>query len=142
MIAGMTRAQRTLYSALGLTGFLLFWELSLRSGLLPGSLVPLPSSIPGVLWLELLDGIWLDVVRSSLSHYSVGVLLGSTLGIAAQVQRCTCLACQVTTTNSAAGVDSLRHHLVRHKPFGRRLHHQHWCFLDQLLRQLQRSALD
>jgi len=82
MMIGMTRAQRTLYSVLGLTGFLLFWELSLRSGLLPGSLVPLPSSIPGVLWLELLDGIWFDVVRSSLSHYSVGVLLGSTLGIA------------------------------------------------------------
>lgn len=78
----MSRSRRTLASALGLAGFLLIWELALRSGLLPGSLVPLPSSIPRVLWAEISDGIWFEVVRSSLAHYSVGVLLGSVLGIA------------------------------------------------------------
>lgn len=73
--------RRSLLSAMGLGGFIVLWEVSLRSGLLPGSLVPLPSSIPPVFWFELIDGIWLEVVLSSLGHYSVGLLLGSGLGI-------------------------------------------------------------
>lgn len=77
----MTRSRRSLMSAAGLVAFVLLWELALRSGFLSGSLVPLPSSIPQVFWYELIDGIWLDVVRSSLGHYSVGLLLGSSLGI-------------------------------------------------------------
>ncbi|GHE21362.1 sulfonate ABC transporter [Halomonas urumqiensis] len=85
MSLAMSRSRRTLYSALGLVAFVLLWELALRSGLLPGSLVPLPSSIPLVFWYELADGIWLDVVRSSLGHYSVGLLIGSSLGIAVGV---------------------------------------------------------
>lgn len=85
MTSPLTRSRRTLLSAVGLSGFLLLWELSLRSGLLPGSLVPLPSAIPLVFWYELIDGIWLEVVRSSLGHYSVGLLLGSSLGIAVGV---------------------------------------------------------
>ncbi|MBB3190399.1 ABC transporter permease [Halomonas cerina] len=85
MITPLPRSRRSLLSALGLAGFLLLWELALRSALLPGSLVPLPSSIPGVLAAEISDGIWLEVVTASLSHYSVGVLLGSLLGIAVGV---------------------------------------------------------
>ncbi|GGY02101.1 ABC transporter permease [Litchfieldella qijiaojingensis] len=81
----LTRSRRSLISAQGLVGFLILWEVSLRAGLLPGSLVPLPSSIPGVLWAELIDGIWFEVVLSSLSHYSVGVALGSLLGISVGV---------------------------------------------------------
>jgi len=78
-------ARRHVLGALGLGGFLALWELALRSGALPGSLVPLPSAIPGVLWAEMADGIWFEVVRSSLSHYSIGLLLGSLLGIAVGV---------------------------------------------------------
>ncbi|MBB3140477.1 ABC transporter permease [Halomonas organivorans] len=81
----MSRSKRTLLSLCGLAGFLGLWELALRSGLLPGSLVPLPSMIPGVLWAEIADGIWLEVVTASLSHYAVGVLIGSLLGIAVGV---------------------------------------------------------
>lgn len=77
----MSRSRRILLNIAGLASFILLWELSLNSGLLPGSLVPLPSSIPVVFWYELTDGIWLEVVRSSLAHYSVGLLLGSILGI-------------------------------------------------------------
>ncbi|WP_280547010.1 ABC transporter permease subunit [Halomonas sp. 11-S5] len=77
----LSRYRRSLLGALGLAAFLLLWELALRSGLLPGSLVPLPSTIPGVLAAEIADGIWLEVVTASLAHYSVGLLLGSLLGI-------------------------------------------------------------
>ncbi|MCS4502511.1 ABC transporter permease [Arhodomonas aquaeolei] len=77
----LSRPRRVLCSALGVGVFLMLWELTLRSGLLPGTLVPLPSAIPGVLWLELSDGIWFEVVGSSLAHYSVGLLVGSVLGI-------------------------------------------------------------
>ncbi|MDI4638835.1 MULTISPECIES: ABC transporter permease [Halomonadaceae] len=77
----LSRPRRLLISALGLAGFIALWEVSLRAGLLPGNLVPLPSTIPGVFWAEIADGIWFEVVRSSLSHYAVGVAIGSLLGI-------------------------------------------------------------
>jgi len=79
--AGLSRHRRSLLGAVGLATFLLLWELALRSGLLPGSLVPLPSAIPAVLAAEISDGIWLEVVTASLAHYSVGLLVGSLLGI-------------------------------------------------------------
>ncbi|QEA38152.1 ABC transporter permease [Pistricoccus aurantiacus] len=77
----MSHYRRILLSILGVGVFVVLWEAALRSGLLPGNLVPLPSSIPGVFWAEVLDGIWLEVVISSLSHYGVGVAIGSILGI-------------------------------------------------------------
>ncbi len=81
----MRRHKRTLTSAGGLTGLILLWEAALRIGLLPGNLVPMPSDIPAEFLAELRDGIWLDVVLASLSHYSVGVLIGSVLGISVGV---------------------------------------------------------
>ncbi|SOC51870.1 NitT/TauT family transport system permease protein [Chromohalobacter canadensis] len=76
------RHRRTLISAVSLAALVALWEAALRVGWLPSNLVPLPSQIPGVLWAEVLDGIWLDVVLSSLSHYSIGLVIGSVLGIA------------------------------------------------------------
>ena len=81
----LRRSKRTLASACGLAGLILLWELSLRIGLLPGNLVPLPSGIPAEFLAELRDGIWLEVVLASLSHYSIGVLIGSVLGISVGV---------------------------------------------------------
>ncbi|MBZ9539546.1 ABC transporter permease [Modicisalibacter tunisiensis] len=81
----LARHRRTLISAASLIGLVALWELALRLGWLPGNLVPLPSSIPAVLWAEIHDGIWLDVVLASLSHYSVGLAIGSVLGIAVGV---------------------------------------------------------
>ncbi|MCI0509805.1 NitT/TauT family transport system permease protein [Chromohalobacter marismortui] len=75
------RHRRALISAASLAALVALWEISLRVGWLPGNLVPLPSQIPGVLWAEVRDGIWLDVVLSSLSHYSIGLGIGSVLGI-------------------------------------------------------------
>ena len=77
----MSTTNRALISAGGLLGFLLAWELTLRAGLLPGALVPLPSIIPGVLIEEIRDGIWQAMVISSFQHYGTGLLLGSSLGI-------------------------------------------------------------
>jgi NitT/TauT family transport system permease protein len=76
------RGRRLIASAAGLAGFLLLWEGILRLGLLPNTLVPLPSAIPGVLAQEIRDGIWQTMVVSSLQHYGIGLLLGSSLGIA------------------------------------------------------------
>ena len=78
----VSRSRRTGLGALGLVAFVALWEISLRLGLLPGNLVPLPSAIPTVFWGEVVDGIWWEVVSSSLSHYSVGVAIGSLAGIA------------------------------------------------------------
>jgi len=85
MTEPFSRLRRTALGAFGLTLFVALWELSLRLGLLPGNLVPLPSSIPAVFMAEIGDGIWWEVVSSSLTHYAVGVGVGSVLGIAAGV---------------------------------------------------------
>ncbi|TQF00682.1 MAG: ABC transporter permease [Spiribacter salinus] len=77
----MTRRRRLLASLTGLVGFLALWELTLRAGLLPGALVPLPSAIPAVLVAEINDGIWQTMVFSSFQHYGIGLLIGSSLGI-------------------------------------------------------------
>ncbi|MEX0420907.1 ABC transporter permease [Spiribacter pallidus] len=77
----MSRRRSLFASAAGLIGFLLLWEATLRSGFLPGTLVPLPSSIPGVLAAEIRDGIWQTMVLSSFRHYAIGLALGSSLGI-------------------------------------------------------------
>lgn len=75
------RQRQLIFSSIGLVGFLALWELSLRSGLLPGTLVPLPSSIPAVWAAEIRDGVWQTMVLSSFRHYSIGLALGSCLGI-------------------------------------------------------------
>lgn len=62
--------------------FLAAWELSVRSGLLPATLVPPPSSLFNSFMREHASGMWTHSVVSSLRHYALGVLAGSVLGIA------------------------------------------------------------
>lgn len=81
----LSHHRRTLLSATGVVGLVMLWEFALRLGLLPSNLVPLPSSIPAEFWAEIREGIWLEVVLASLSHYSTGLAIGSLLGIAVGV---------------------------------------------------------
>lgn len=67
---------------LGMAVFLGAWEFASRTGLIPAVLVPPPSSVIGAFQKEYANGMWGGNVLSSLSHYSVGVLVGSALGIA------------------------------------------------------------
>lgn len=77
----LRRHRRVLISAAGLIGLIALWEFSLRLGLLPENLVPRPSAIPAEFWAEVTATIWFEVVLASLSHYSIGLLIGSVLGI-------------------------------------------------------------
>lgn len=78
----MNRATRTALAAAGLVAFLLVWESLPRLGLLNPTLVPPPSAIPEAFLREVRSGIWLEAVRSSLSHYTTGLLIGAALGVA------------------------------------------------------------
>ncbi|WP_052078530.1 ABC transporter permease [Spirochaeta lutea] len=77
-----------LLSAAGLGGFILIWELSGRAGLLPGTLIPLPSQVPQALAREMAlpgiglpGGLWMAKVLQSLGHYLRGVLGGIGAGV-------------------------------------------------------------
>jgi NitT/TauT family transport system permease protein len=68
-------------SALGLIVFLLLWEGIARSGLMAAHLLPPPSTLPATLISEIRLGIWQEMVWASLSHYTVGLVLGSFFGV-------------------------------------------------------------
>ena len=80
-----SRLRRHLYGLAGLIVFLLAWELLVASGLVVSSLLSPPSSIPATLTSEIRLGFWQKMILASLTHYSVGLLLGSTLGVVAGV---------------------------------------------------------
>jgi sulfonate transport system permease protein len=73
----------TLLGAAGLAGFLAVWEGVALSGLVPPTLLPAPSALPQVFLSEVSLGIWQRMVGASLLHYSVGLALGSLLGVGA-----------------------------------------------------------
>lgn len=68
-------------AALGLAGFLLLWEALPRLGLFNPMLLPGPSAIPAAFLDEVRSGAWLASVRASLGHYTVGLVIGSLLGL-------------------------------------------------------------
>ena len=78
----MNRVARTSLAALGLLVFLGIWEALPKLGLLNQALVPPPSAIPSAFLSELRSGVWRTAVASSLTHYTVGLLVGSGLGVA------------------------------------------------------------
>jgi sulfonate transport system permease protein len=78
----VTRSLRPALAGLGLVAFLLVWEALPWLGLLNPTLVPPPSAIPRALFSEMGSGIWGAAVRSSLSHYTTGLLVGAGLGVA------------------------------------------------------------
>lgn len=83
--AGTLSAGRSSNLWLGLLGIAIvfaIWELSVRSGAVQATLVPLPSSLPGTFLQEIERGVWPRVVLGSLRHYTTGLLLGTVLGLA------------------------------------------------------------
>ncbi|MDR3514431.1 MAG: ABC transporter permease [Azospirillaceae bacterium] len=58
------------------------WQAAAEIGWLPDRLLPRPSSLP-VAWIgEIEGGYWQAAVLDSLSHYTIGLLIGSLLGAA------------------------------------------------------------
>jgi sulfonate transport system permease protein len=70
------------WPALGLGVFLAIWEAVPALGLLPATLLPPPSILPATWWQEVVDGHWLAAVQASLSHYLVGLAIGTSCGVA------------------------------------------------------------
>jgi sulfonate transport system permease protein len=68
-------------SALGVAAFLLGWEVVAQSGGVPARLIPSPSAVPAAFLAEFERGIWQEMVLASLSHYLVGLSLGTFLGV-------------------------------------------------------------
>ncbi|MDQ8697360.1 ABC transporter permease [Hyphomicrobium sp. LHD-15] len=62
-------------------GFLLLLEIVARFHLMPATLLPAPSSVALAFESEFQSGRWLANVLASLSHYAVGVAIGTLLGI-------------------------------------------------------------
>ena len=76
------RARSAIFlSALGVGVFLLLWEALALSGIVPARLLPSPSAVPAAFLTEFRSGAWQAMVMASLSHYLVGLALGSFLGI-------------------------------------------------------------
>jgi NitT/TauT family transport system permease protein len=67
---------------IGAAVFLSVWELTSRAGLVPATLIPPPSSIVPAFLQENANHMWFANVLFSLRHYSIGVGIGSVLGLA------------------------------------------------------------
>jgi len=61
--------------------FIAVWETTVRTGLLPSVLVPPPSGLIDAFRREAANGCLWESVSASLSHWCVGTLVGSALGI-------------------------------------------------------------
>lgn len=74
---------RTLLSAVGLVAFVGLWEWIARSGFVSAPLLPPPSDLPAKFVSEISLGIWQIMVLASLSHYLIGLVIGSLAGVGA-----------------------------------------------------------
>jgi ABC-type nitrate/sulfonate/bicarbonate transport system permease component len=77
----VTRLKRYTLAATGLICFFLFWEGLARSGWVEVHLLPPPSTLPATLHSEISLGIWQNMVWASLRHYTIGLFIGSFLGV-------------------------------------------------------------
>ena len=68
--------------AAGLLAFLLIWQAVPSLGLVNPMMLPGPLAIPAAFQSELASGMWFTAVTGSLSHYALGLVLGSLLGVA------------------------------------------------------------
>ncbi|MFW5814647.1 MAG: ABC transporter permease [Spirochaetota bacterium] len=75
-------ARKVVLGLAGLAGFVAVWELAVRSGVFAATLVPRPSDIPATLVAEIERGVWQQMVLASLSHYALGLGIGTGLGVA------------------------------------------------------------
>ena len=92
-VAGATRPGRSAFlpsadsarriglAALGLAIFIAVWEALPRLGLFNPLLLPGPSAIPAAFWDEIRSGAWTSAVGASLNHYTIGLVVGSLLGL-------------------------------------------------------------
>jgi sulfonate transport system permease protein len=76
----LVRFRPTLYAALGLVLFLLFWEAVPRLGFIQSTLLPPPSDLPKAFMREFRSGLWAEYVGLSLNHYVLGFIVGAGLG--------------------------------------------------------------
>jgi len=74
-------SQRHLLGLAGLVVFLAIWEAIAASGLIASTLLSPPSSLPATLISEIRLGFWQKMVIASLSHYLVGLFVGTGLGM-------------------------------------------------------------
>ncbi len=73
---------RVKYQSLGIILFLCLWEVIISNKPSYHSLIPLPSELPKAFWIELQSGLLISNLLSSCLHIIVGIIIGSTLGIA------------------------------------------------------------
>lgn len=78
-------SQRHLLGFAGLAAFLLIWEAVAASGLIASALLSPPSSLPATLLSEIELGFWHRMVFASLSHYLIGLFVGTALGVIAGI---------------------------------------------------------
>ncbi|MBS0960085.1 ABC transporter permease [Acetobacter thailandicus] len=80
MIRKVSHRRHILLSAVGLIVFFSGWQFAVTSGVLPSGMVP----APGTLWPAWLDevrsGFWQQAICDSLTHYVLGLLIGSVFG--------------------------------------------------------------
>jgi len=77
----VNRTRNLAVSTAGLCFLLLLWELLSRTGVMNARLAPPPSAIPHALVSEIAAGYWTTAVLDSLTHYAIGLFIGSTLGV-------------------------------------------------------------
>lgn len=75
--------RRGILAASGLVVLLAAWEGAVAVGLVSSQLIPRPSHLPITLVHEISSGIWAKMVLHSLTHYALGLGIGSVLGIVA-----------------------------------------------------------
>lgn len=80
--APLTKAQSRWVMLGGVVIFLGIWEVAAKCGLLSTELMPPPSSIVPAFYAEVTRGLFFMYVGDSLEHYTIGVAVGTILGIA------------------------------------------------------------
>jgi NitT/TauT family transport system permease protein len=75
-------ARRLALGVLGLAVLFGIWQATIMGGLVPATMLPLPSSLPEAWVSEVRGGYWQQAILDSLAHYTLGLLLGSLFGAA------------------------------------------------------------
>ncbi|GBQ93413.1 nitrate/sulfonate/bicarbonate ABC transporter permease [Acetobacter nitrogenifigens DSM 23921 = NBRC 105050] len=74
---------RVVLGVVGLVVLLATWQAVVAYGLVPPDVLPAPTEIWPAWINEVSGGFWSQAVLDSLTHYSLGLLIGSALGVGA-----------------------------------------------------------